>query len=1214
MPSSRHSEDAPTLIMAPVPPSFGSTFSTDGPAPSEYLEVVTAETGHIPKITAPVKEDAPERSARPAEHVPPATDPPAKLGQWELAEPQPAAAQIPTQQTPTGKTSGVVRTGSLIAIASIASRLTGFLAKIVIGGVLLIGVVNDSYTLANTLPNIVFELLIGGVLTSVAIPLLTRAQRGDADGGQEYTQRLVTLALVGLLSATVLAVAAAPLLTKLYLSPASKADAVLTTHLAYLLLPQIFFYGMAALFGAILNTKERFLAPAWAPVANNVLVILVATLLFFVDGPTEGLGLSTTQFLLLGVGTTAGIVLQAVIMLPSLRKSGFRFKWRIGWDKRMGEASGLAGWAVAYVLVSQVGYIIATNIASTAEGGITTFAYASLLFQMPYGILGVSILTAIMPRMSRHAAAGEMDSVKADVSLANRLSAVALLPVSAAIIAIGGAIGVLAFAWNPDNAEAALRIGATCAGLAVGLLPLAMSLVQMRVFYAMKDGRTPVIINAIMVAVRIPLLYLATTVNEDLLLPGLALATAISYIVGAVVGEIWLRARFGVMGSRRVLVTITKMTVASAVGGAAAWLIVRQVWRGSPTGVVEALGQVVIGGIVGLLVIGVAALALRVEELDPVTRKLRALLGLRARNSESSQILAVPGSVTPAVNFQHVVPRKQVSATVNGDGITPGVPPASEASTVVAVDGLSGSDNFVMLTPGAMVGGRYRLVNLIAVDGSSNRFWRAKDTVLPRDMAITLLPEGPNTAATVARTLRAGRLHHIGLPQTLDLGTEYGQSYVVGQWVDGATLTDLLAGGPLEDEVASSITAKVADAVAEAHRNGISLGAVHPSLVRVNFDGQVRLSHVIAQSGATPDQDIRAIGALLYLMLTGTWPLPQAGMSPALAGMSPALPPAPTSGGREVPASEVRAEAAPSLTALAERTLHPEGPSGVRSPGAIAALLQVSTATALGVEAVNQPVRLATPVSASILAERRLRNERRVKLAVAGVMLTALTALLCIVIGSVVKQIVNDVQDPVALVTTQPTVLPSTEEPTSAAAAPAPVPTETAAPTATSGPAPAPAAPTPVAVPIVSGQVYDPQGDGNKDYTSKVDRVWDGDPATYWQTFTYKQAFPSAFKTGVGLMLELQAPASPTQIVVSTITPGIKIEIIASDGNVNAPLDPTKVLASSDVGDAPAAINLVNAPTSKFIIVFVTGLVKEQGGNQFEGTLSEITVQALPAA
>ena len=249
------------------------------------------------------------------------------------------------------------------------------------------------------------------------------------------------------------------------------------------------------------------------------------------------------------------------------------------------------------------------------------------------------------------------------------------------------------------------------------------------------------------------------------------------------------------------------------------------------------------------------------------------------------------------------------------------------------------------LTPGTTVGGRYRLVSLVSADDSGHWFWRAKDTVLPRDMAVTMLPDTSGTSATVARTLRAGRLHHIGLPQTLDVGTDHGQSYVVGQWVDGATLTDLLSGGPLEADVATSITAKLSEAVAEAHRNGIALGAINPSLVRVNFDGQVRLSHVIAHGSATPDQDIRAIGALLYLMLTGTWPLGDP-IEPGGAGSADGtatgreLAAAPTRLGRELPADEVRPDVPEALSALAERALHPDEPDGIHAVGAIAALLR----------------------------------------------------------------------------------------------------------------------------------------------------------------------------------------------------------------------------------------------------------------------------------
>ncbi|MEP6981762.1 MAG: murein biosynthesis integral membrane protein MurJ, partial [Nakamurella sp.] len=808
-------------------------------------------------------------------------------------------------------TRGIVRASALMAVAALSSRITGLVSKIVLLGALSLSV-NDSYWLANTLPNIVFELLIGGVLTSVAIPLLARAQRNDADGGLAYTQQLLTLAFVALATTTVLAVAAAPLLIRLYLSEDFHGDPQLATTLAYLLLPQILFYGVAALFGAILNTKERFAGPAWAPVLNNVVVIAVAAYLAFMPGGLNDVigtaadgslryGPPTTgQILTLGIGTTVGIILQAMVLLPSLRKTGFRFRWRFRWDARMSEASGLAGWAVVYVLVSQVGYIAATNLASGPVGGITTFSFASLLFQTPYGILGVSVLTAIMPRMSRHAAAGQMELVKDDMSLANRLSAVALLPVSSGALALAGAIGVITAGYGKTDVDAAVQIGVTFAALAVGLLPLAMTLIQMRVFYAMKDGRTPVLINAVMVAVRVPLFFAATLVAPDLLIPGLAVATAISYVVGALVGELWLRHRFGPMGSRRMARTVGKMGLVSLAAGGAAFAVVQLTWNGYPDNLGQAIGQLLVGGVTGALVIGVGAVLLRVEEFDPLIRRLRVIL----RRQRVPGLVAAGTVAQTDVDLPDVVSREQVSVPVSGETPTPddsdatrtapnlskvtptadapaadataADAPATEQTDADPTDADVSADvpSAAQVAPGAMVGGRYRLISLVAVDAVGNRFWRAKDTVLPRDMAVTLLPAGPTTNATVTTTLRAGRLHHIGLPQTLDLGTENGMSYVVGQWVDGASLTDLLAGGPLDGTVAGSITAKIADAVAEAHRNGISLGGLHPSLVRVNFDGQVRLSHVLAYPGATTDQDIRAVGALLYLMITGSYPLP----------------------------------------------------------------------------------------------------------------------------------------------------------------------------------------------------------------------------------------------------------------------------------------------------------------------------------------------------
>ena len=1015
------------------------------------------------------------REAEAVVHYPADIDPVTGQPYAPDTEPTNAAAGMKTATT-----AGVVRIGALMAVATVFSRVTGLLSKMAMIALLSTGLSSSAYTVANTLPNIVFELLIGGVLTSVAIPLLTRAQRSDPDGGQEYTQRLLTIALVGLLVATVIAVFCAPLLARLYVSGGATPDprlTLLTTQLGRLLLPQIFFYGIAALFGAILNTKERFAANAWAPVLNNIVVIGVAAILWIQTHgkPTLVNGLPTHDLLILGLGTTLGIVVQALVMVPSLIRSGFRFRWRWGWDPRLTEAGGLVGWAIVYVLLSQVGVVITTRIAKGVfddRSGPTIFSYASLLFQMPYGILGVAVLTAIMPRLSRHAAAGQMTEVKDDVSLANRLSAVALLPVSAALLVLGTALSVLLFKWGHVTQDGAVQIGLTIGGMAIGLVPLAITLVQMRVFYAMKDGRTPTIINGIMVAVRVPLLLCSLLLAPKWVIPGLAFATAASYIVGAVVGEIWLRARFGPMGTSRTLTTIGKMLVASGVGGTAAFLVVKYTFGLTPTSHLGAVGTVLVGALVGLTVIALLATALKVEEFVPVRHRMLRLLGRSpavvtvtspagmggsAGPPVATPVVGMGSSVNPGTPVGPATPvspqserREQVNERVTHAGAggprdtseqgaptgrPAGPPPIGAPATADMTKPQSGNavgsgadsgriDNGVgtppgpgvVLAPGATVGGRYRLVSLIGTDDVGNRFWRAKDTVLPRDMAVTLLPDTTATSATVARTLRVGRLHHVGLPQTLDVGTEHGQSYVVGQWVDGATLTDLLAGGPLEPDVATSITAKVSEAVAEAHRNGIALGAINPSLVRVNFDGQVRLSHVIAHGNATPDQDIRAVGGLLYLMLTGTWP-PAAGVAPHAGGDATVnlaassmgeLTPAPTRLGREVPANEVRPNVPAALSALAERALHPDDPAGIHAVGAIAALLrQPEVGPAAQAAAVEEPVRPTLNP-----AERRLVKERRAKLAIATVMIAAFSALIIIVVASLSKQVLTDVAGP----------------------------------------------------------------------------------------------------------------------------------------------------------------------------------------------------------
>jgi putative peptidoglycan lipid II flippase len=249
------------------------------------------------------------------------------------------------------------RSSSLMALGSLASRITGFLRQVALFTVLGATVLNDSYTLSNTLPNIVYELLIGGALSSMMIPLLVRAQREDPDGGEAYTRKLITLAGAALLLATAAGMLTAPVLTRLYLGgqASSTVDPQLATTLAYMLLPQIFFYGLGALLGAVLNSRGSFGAFGWAPVLNNVVVLAVIGVYLVVP--------ESARLLVLGVGTTLGIAAQTLVLLPAARRVGFRYRPLWGWDPRLTKAASLGAWAVVYVLIGQAGLIVTTRVA-----------------------------------------------------------------------------------------------------------------------------------------------------------------------------------------------------------------------------------------------------------------------------------------------------------------------------------------------------------------------------------------------------------------------------------------------------------------------------------------------------------------------------------------------------------------------------------------------------------------------------------------------------------------------------------------------------------------------------------------------------------------------------------------------------------------------------------------------------------------------------------
>jgi putative peptidoglycan lipid II flippase len=530
---------------------------------------------------------------------------------------------------------GILRAAGTMAVATLVSRVTGLVRTIVLTAALGVGAVGNAYNTSNTLPNIVYELLLGGVLTSVVVPLLVHAQDRDRDGGAAYAQRLMTIATAGLVVVTGIAVLAAPFLIRLYNITGDADQVRLANWLARLLLIEIVFYGIGALAQAILNSRDIFGPPAWAPVLNNVVVIATAALFIAASGPGHLTPATITpgQVWLLGIGTTLGIAVQALVLLPLLRQAGVPLRPRWGLKNTgLREAGSLSLWVIGYVAVSQIGVLVATRAANAAGHakalGSAALANVSLLFQMPYGIIGVALLTALVPRMSRAASRHDVAGVVSDLSLGTRLSALGLLPVTAALTVLGPALGTLAFSRGETTPEQAAAMGTALSIGAFGLLPMAVTLLQLRVFYAMKDARTPTLIQAGMVAVRVPLLLVVPAVVEPRhVVAGLMLVTSITYVAGWVIGDLALRRRLGGLATKETFEPVARMIAVSAVAGAAGWVVLKVTDDLLGTSAAGSLGKVLIGTVV----IGGVALAglvvARVPEVREPLAVVRARMG-----------------------------------------------------------------------------------------------------------------------------------------------------------------------------------------------------------------------------------------------------------------------------------------------------------------------------------------------------------------------------------------------------------------------------------------------------------------------------------------------------------------------------------------------------------------------------------------------------------
>ncbi|WUN28601.1 murein biosynthesis integral membrane protein MurJ [Streptomyces sp. NBC_00316] len=413
--------------------------------------------------------------------------------------------KVPEQPGP------VLRSGAVMAAGSVVSRATGFIRSAVVVAALGTGLKADGYAVANTVPNILYMLLIGGALNAVFVPELIRAAREHADGGAAYTDRLLTACTAGLLAVTGLAVAGAPLIVSAY-TDYSGEQAQFTIALARYCLPQILCYGLFTLLGQVLNARNRFGAMMWTPVLNNLVIIAVFGLYLAVSTGSDA-ALTPARIQLLGWGTTAGIAVQTLALVPALRAAKFRWRPRFDW-----RGNGLtrplrsAGWLVMLVLTNQAAYWVVTRL-STLTGqhaveqgvvggaGYTAYSYAYQLWVVPQGIVTVSLVTALMPRMSRAAADGDLAGVRRDVSYALRTTAAVVVPAAGALCALAPWVMGAVFGYGRTGGADITVMAGMLRAFAPGLIAFSGQYVLSRGFYAMGDTRTPFLLNLVIAAV-----------------------------------------------------------------------------------------------------------------------------------------------------------------------------------------------------------------------------------------------------------------------------------------------------------------------------------------------------------------------------------------------------------------------------------------------------------------------------------------------------------------------------------------------------------------------------------------------------------------------------------------------------------------------------------------------------------------------------------------
>ncbi|TCC18924.1 murein biosynthesis integral membrane protein MurJ [Kribbella speibonae] len=542
-----------------------------------------------------------------------------------------------------------LRSAAVMAAGTVLSRLLGFIRIALLAAAIGTALRGDIFTAANTIPNSLYILLAGGVFNTVLVPQLVRAIKNHSDGGQDFTNRILTLGFVVLAIVTVACVLLAPAIAELYLpkelhDPSRVTEKANMIMFVRLCLPQIFFYGAFVLVGQVLNARRRFGPMMWAPIANNIVAcasIVVFLLIYRVgdNPPTYSHG----EELLLGLGHTVGIAVQLLVLLPYLKASGHTYRPKFGLrGTGLGHTARLGIWTVLFVAVNQVTLVVVTQLAIAgsasndpgAKAGLFAYSTAMLIILVPHGIVTVSLATAALPQMSALAADGDTAEVGRLSARSIRQTLAIVVPAAAAMIAFAYPIVTIIAGYGSGKNNLTL-MSYTLMTLALGIVPFTVQYFQLRTFYAFEDTRTPFFLQCVIAATNIAAAVIGVRVLLDqthLRFSGVVLggAYSLAYLVAVLISRPVLRRRVPRVPGAGIGLPLLAMVIAAVAGAGAArvalWLLSLVIDWSGPLGAVLQLG---VAAIVMLPVYAGVSRVLRIHEVNDVVSMVTSKLPIR---------------------------------------------------------------------------------------------------------------------------------------------------------------------------------------------------------------------------------------------------------------------------------------------------------------------------------------------------------------------------------------------------------------------------------------------------------------------------------------------------------------------------------------------------------------------------------------------------------